>query len=193
MNNKFLGILAASAAVVGGVFAAAPAQALDVELPVEVKVEPFMYLRTYNSLKFTVTPGDLNATFKDATPPDYVEGQVNTLDPTAPTAQNIGAATTVEKTVNPLYRLWGPSGVTADVNVTVVNDQLTHKNLANAATNNSATMSVKAGTGVQTGVALSPTGSGRTGSVTLVFDFGAGGAQAGTYSQGSIKITATNP
>lgn len=181
MKNKVLALLAASAAALGSVILAAPAHAVTADLPVEVKVEPYIYLRTYKSLKFVVTQKDLGGISSDQTPA-YDESSPITLDKTPP-AQGTASGTTVPKTVSPLYLIWGAQGGTANVAITASKDTLT------GPSGKTAKLSITSGATAT--YSLDPIAP-KSGDVGVNIDFG-NSAAAGSYTGGMLTISATNP
>jgi hypothetical protein len=119
MNRKFFGILAASAAFLGSAILAAPAKATEQEVGVNITVQPTMYLRTFQTINLNITQGDLGGADKDFNPGALVSDGTTLINRQAPDTIGGGTNRAVPKTVNEIFALWGNTGTTATVNVTV--------------------------------------------------------------------------
>jgi hypothetical protein len=184
--KKVVAILSAAAAVLGSAINVAPANAVTAELPVEIKVEPYIYLRTYKSLKFVVNQQELGGKSMDENAPDYNEASPVPLSTTAPdTSTVLGSGKMVVKKVDPLYLVWGAPGTTVNVNVNPIAPALK----GTGAFPVTATMSVKSGN--TQNLTLSPS-TPQKGTVELQFDFDST-PTAGSYTGGKLTISATTP
>lgn len=187
MNNKVLAILAASATILGSIISAAPAHAASADLPVEIKVEPYIYLRTYDKLKFVVTQQNLGGQSLDQTAGTYDEANKTPLNQVAPNPTTVlGSGQSVTKTVDPLYIVWGAPGTSVNISVTPSGTTL----VGSGPFPTTAQMSVTAG-GTQTSIALNPT-TPYKGMVDVKFDF-ASAPSPGNYTGGMLTISATTP
>ncbi len=187
MNKKILGIIAASAAVMGSAIVASPAHA-QATMDVELEVQPAVYLVTYSKLKFLVNSNDiLGSKFLDNTA-IYDEKINSTTLPQGVLPPGTGV-TAVSKSVTPLYRVYANSGAT----VTVSTDVATLKRTGVGA-NASDTVSME----VEAGATKKIDANQSTfvpGDATLKFTFpGTTAPPAGaTYSGGKLKISVVSP
>mgnify|MGYP001794473707 FL=1 len=55
MNKKVLGLLAASAAVIGSVISATPARAVQQEVEVNLTVDEVLFLRTFETVSLRIS------------------------------------------------------------------------------------------------------------------------------------------
>ncbi|MCJ8278872.1 MAG: hypothetical protein MJK14_02710 [Rivularia sp. ALOHA_DT_140] len=103
MNKKVLGILAASAAVVGSAISAAPVRAVTQGVNVKLTVDEVLYLRTFDTVDLRITPGEL-ATAQESDAQGTTDGTslLNLKDVTVTTT----SGTTVNKKVNELYAVY---------------------------------------------------------------------------------------
>ena len=121
MNKKILGLLAASAAVVGSVISATPARAVQQEVEVNLTVDEVLFLRTFETVSLRVSQGELgDAVDKDFDPQGTTDGTA-LIDVEADTGVNdITAGEGVIKDVKELYAVWGNGDVDEDeVNVSI--------------------------------------------------------------------------
>ncbi|WP_414619160.1 hypothetical protein [Calothrix sp. CCY 0018] len=120
--KKILGIFAASAAALASAMISAPVNAQSAFLPVEIKVTPAIYLRTYSDLKFEVSATDLTTGRSvDQDAGSYEEGgNITGLSTDTPTgAEDL----IVTKQIPILYQLWG-STASADVDLIATKTEL---------------------------------------------------------------------
>jgi hypothetical protein len=188
MNRKFIGILAASAAFLGSAILAAPAKATEAEVGVNITVQPTMFLRTFETVNLNITQGDLGGTDKDRNTVPATDG-TTLIDRTPPASLGSGTSGSVTKNVRELFALWGNTGNSATVNVTV-------------ATDGGVLTRVGTGTGARptarmTAVATNNTktfgedGEPLVGGADLTFTFsGTRGASAGRYEGGKLLVRA---
>ena len=122
MNKKILGIIAASAAVMGTAIAPAPPHP-QLTLPLTDEVQPQIFLSTYKDLKFVVTQKDLAG----ATPDQSVSYDENgTIKPPSNKRPALGApVSTITREIDPLYYVWAPDGTAMTVKVGSKEKQLT--------------------------------------------------------------------
>ncbi len=201
MNKKVLGLLAASAAVVGSAIFAAPARAQTAVLPVEIEVTPQVFLRTYEGLKFVVSQQDLQGTGSVEQQQGNIYDEkagTGTLSTDAPDGQSGNG--TVQKIVPRLYQLWGNTGA----NVEIVASQNTLQD-SNGATGGGG--SFGGGTPSTDTVTITQVTKGteeqkqnannvqyREGSAAFDFTFSNPSAgSATTYTGGEITIRVVNP
>lgn len=121
MNKKVLGLLAASAAVIGSAILAAPARAVEQTVDVNLTVDEVLFLRTFQSIDLKVSQGDLSGGTEDKDyDPRSTDGTLQ-IDVDSPTNVNdIAGGETVTKEVRELYAVWGNGDVdSGDVTVTV--------------------------------------------------------------------------
>ncbi len=120
MNKKVLGLLAASAAVIGSAIFAAPARAVQQEVDVNLTVDEVLFLRTFQSVDLKVSQGELSAGDDKDYNPRSTDGTA-LIDVETPTGvDDIAGGTTVTKDVRELYAVWGNGDVDSDdVNVTI--------------------------------------------------------------------------
>lgn len=189
MKNKVLAILAASAAVLGSAIFASPAHAQTANLPVEIEVKPGVFLRTYESLKFSVSTQDLlgGSSVEQIGKYDETTGIITPLPKTAPT----GTATTeVIKTISPLYQVWGGTG--SIVKIAPTKDTLVSLGGGGLGSADTVTMTVEEGNDVTT--TLTPAGTPFEGTAKLKFKFSNGNTSAGTsYTGGQLSISVVSP
>lgn len=186
MKNKITAIVVA----LGSAIFTAPAHALTATstVPVSVTVPEVLYLRTINLIDITLTTTDLGVA-NPVTVEQVDPGSFNTNSP-------FTNADAITKQISNVYAIWSNSSAgTTAVDITVdtpvaptdannVALPLTidpESNIADASANGLFSI-VSGGT---------TTGNGAVGSVTLEFD--ASTALAGSYTGGSISITAVTP
>jgi len=188
MKNKVLAILAASAAALGSAIFAAPANAQTANLPVEILIKPGVFLRTYESLKFSVSTQDLvgGSSVEQVGKYDETTGTITPLPRTAPA----GTATdTVIKTVSPLYQVWGGTG--SIVKIAPTNNTLTSSG-GGGFGSDTVTMSVLEGNDVTTTV--TPAGTPFEGTAKLQFKFSNRNTTApASYTGGQLSISVVSP
>jgi hypothetical protein len=103
MNKKVLGLLAASAAVVGSAFFATPARAVTQGVNVNVTVDEVLFLKTFETVDLRVTPGEL-AQREESRAEDTTDG-TNLLNLEGVTVDET-SGTSVAKNVNELYAVY---------------------------------------------------------------------------------------
>ena len=123
MNKKILGLLAASAAVIGSAIFATPARAVQQEVDVNLTVDEVLFLRTFRSIDLKVSQGELSG---DTSDKDFDEQNGGSTDGTAlidvETPTNVSTITpgqTVTKEVRELYAVWSNGDNVDDGDVTV--------------------------------------------------------------------------
>lgn len=190
MKNKVLVILAVSAAALGSAIFAAPANAVQQEVQVEVTIQPGLYLRTFQKVRLDITQGDLsgNTLVEKDTMNGAITNGSTPISRTAPGSIGAANAATVQKTVKELFAVWGNTD--KDVAVTVTPGVTT---LTNADATNSSKVTINS-------VTLNNDGfkTGKVNSATPVvggadFVFGVSGASAGSYAGGTINVNAAVP
>lgn len=188
MNKKILGIIAASAAVLGSAIAAAPAHAQNATMDVELEVQPNVYLVTYSKLKFLVNSNDiLGSSFLNNTAVYDEKLKTTTLPEGEIPAE--GAVSAVSKTVTPLYRVFANSGATVTVSA---DEAMLRRTGTGANVNDVVSMAVEAGASKT----ISPGQSAFVpGDATLKFTFpGTSAPPAGAiYTGGKLKISVVSP
>ena len=120
MNKKVLGLLAASAAVIGSAIFATPARAVQQNVEVNLTVDEVLFLRTFSSIDLKVSQGDLSGGDDKDFDGRSTDGTLQ-IDVETPTGVNdIDGGTTVTKNVRELYAVWGNGDVDSDdVNITI--------------------------------------------------------------------------
>ncbi|MGD1913511.1 MAG: hypothetical protein ACFB2X_22530 [Rivularia sp. (in: cyanobacteria)] len=118
MNKKVLGLLAASAAVVGSAIFATPARAVKQNVNVNLTVDEVLFLKTFQTVELRVTQGELAAT-QESTVEGTTDG-TNQLNLGGVTV-NETSGTTVTKTINELYAVYS-NDEDAEVQVRVTVD-----------------------------------------------------------------------
>mgnify|MGYP001795150240 FL=1 len=120
MNKKVLGLLAASAAVIGSAIFATPARADQQNVEVNLTVDEVLFLRTFSSIDLKVSQGDLSGGDDKDFDGRSTDGTLQ-IDVETPTGVNdIDGGTTVTKNVRELYAVWGNGDVDSDdVNITI--------------------------------------------------------------------------
>jgi hypothetical protein len=192
MNKKILGIIAASAAVIGSAIIAAPADAQTATLDVELEVQPSVYLVTYNRLKFLISNNELQGNPSVSQTVTYDEKALGSSTlPAGSIPTTVGSLTPVVKKISPLYRVAAPSGST--VSLTASTPTLTRQG-AGASTGDIVTMSVDSGSQSKT----IPTGTTGfiDGDATLNFAFASvpsGGSGNPKYAGGKLTISVATP
>jgi hypothetical protein len=189
MKNKVLVILAASAAALGSTIFAAPAHAQTANLPVEILVKPGVFLRTYESLKFSVSTQDLlgGKSVEQVGKYDETAGTITPLPRTAPTGD---ATDEVIKKVSPLYQVWGGTG--SKVKITPTKDTLVSSSGGALGSTDTVLMSVVAGNDITT--TATPAGTPYEGTAELKFKFSNRNTSAGTsYTGGQLSISVVSP
>ncbi|KYC38344.1 hypothetical protein WA1_39130 [Scytonema hofmannii PCC 7110] len=178
--KKVLAILTSAVALGSAIFAA-PANAVNQDVNVEITIQPTMYLRTFQNVKLQVTQGDLGAQDKDFNSTPDTDG--NTLiDQTKP---NITAGTNlsaVVKNVKELFAVWSNSSTGVNVTVTPVTKVLTNTVDGTAATLTSSTAVINTTGNPTLTKAL-------VGGANLTFDLSQAN-QSGTYKGGVIRVEA---
>ncbi|MEM7554391.1 MAG: hypothetical protein AAF378_09875 [Cyanobacteria bacterium P01_A01_bin.84] len=124
MNNKFLGIIAASVTAIGSTIISAPANAVEQNVNIDINIQPTMYLRTFQNVSLQITQGDLGAQDKDFDPTNNTTNGTTAIDQARPTL-GAGNQTQVTKNVQELFAVWG-TGDAVNVTVTATQDTLTH-------------------------------------------------------------------
>jgi hypothetical protein len=203
MKNKALVILAASAAALGSAIFAAPANAVQQEVEVQVTIQPALYLRTFKTIKLDITQGDLakanGGTLKES---DFMgdEGVGGSAVTTGEQLINNirsggigggGTADTVTKTVKQLYAVWGNTAAGKSVTVTVtpvVKDLLKD---GTSTTEKITLDTITPTTGSFTTGAVNSTTTGKVGGIDMTFKLN--GAGEGTYTGGKISVNAVVP
>lgn len=189
MKNKVLAFLAVSAAALGSAILAAPAHAQTANLPVEIQVKPGVFLRTYESLKFSVSTQDLlgGKSVEQVGRYDETTGTITPLPMTAPTGEPTDE---VIKTVTPLYQVWGGTG--SKVRITPTKATLMSSGGGGLGSADTVTMSVERGDDVTT----TPTAAGTPyeGTAQLKFKFSNRNTGANTsYTGGQLSISVVSP
>ena len=120
MNKKVLGLLAASAAVIGSAFFATPARAVQQEVDVNLTVDEVLFLRTFQTIDLKVSQGELSGGGDKDFNQRSTDGTA-LIDVETPTGvEGIAGGETVTKEVKELYAVWGNGDVDEDeVNVTI--------------------------------------------------------------------------
>lgn len=103
MNKKILGLLAASAAVVGSAIFATPARAVTQGVNVQLTVDEVLFLKTFETVDLRVTPGQL-AQRAESTTEGITDG-TNLLNLEGVTVDQT-SGTSVTKDVNELYAVY---------------------------------------------------------------------------------------
>ncbi|MBC1221480.1 hypothetical protein GNF10_16400 [Nostoc sp. UCD121] len=188
MKNKITAIVVA----LGSAIFTAPAHALTATstVPVSVTVPEVLYLRTINLIDITLTAQELGLpgtgnTFVESVAP----GSFTTNSP-------FTGADAIKKQINSVYAIWSNSSAgTTAVDITV-DTAVAPKNAANVALpltidpeSNITDASANGLFSIVSGGTTS--GAGAVGSVTLEVD--ASTVLAGSYTGGSINITAVTP
>ncbi|MBV6625203.1 MAG: hypothetical protein KI793_20135 [Rivularia sp. (in: Bacteria)] len=119
MNKKVLGLLAASAAVVGSTIFAAPARAVKQDVSVNLTVDEVLFLRTFETVELRVSQGELNGDTSAETDYAGTTDGTDQIDLTAPQLQSESTATSIQKSVDELYAVYGNSSVTPTVTIKV--------------------------------------------------------------------------
>ncbi len=121
MNKKVLGLLAASAAVVGSAIFATPARAVQQEVDVKLTVDEVLFLRTFESVDLRVSQGELAGGTQDKDFDNRATDGTLQIDVEGDTGvNNILGGSTVTKDVRELYAVWGNGDVDDnEVNVTI--------------------------------------------------------------------------
>lgn len=182
MNKKILGLIAASVAVVGTAFSAAPAKAnVEQQVEVEVNVAPALFLRTFDKVEINVTANGTAAS-KNTVAGGPVEG-LTAEELTEGGPGSLSSVNEITKEIPTLYAVWGNEG-TVDVTVepTAGDDILDLQGtaltgLANAAQITGATAILPANNTLDPDVAV-------VGGATVDIAFGRKNS-AGTFTAGS--------
>lgn len=117
MNKKILGLLAASAAVVGSAIFATPARAVKQNVNVNLTVDEVLFLKTFDTVELRVTQGDLSGNAESAA--EGTTDGTNLLNLGGVTF-NGGSGTTVTKDINELYAVYSnDNDATVQVRVSV--------------------------------------------------------------------------
>lgn len=119
MNKKVLGILAASAAVVGSTIFAAPARAVKQNVDVNLTVDEVLFLRTFQTVELRVTQGELNNDTSTETEATGTTDGTGQIDLTAPVLGAESTATSITKSVQELYAVYGNSSAQPTVTIKV--------------------------------------------------------------------------
>lgn len=183
MKNKFLGIFAASVSAIANIIIAAPANAVEQEVNVEITIQPTMFLRTFENISLDITQGDLGASDKDFDPNNpTTDGNTSlTLTP-RPSLTDGSQLDAVQKQVKELYAVWANSGTSVDVSIEAIQDTLT------STTDGTSTATITAVT--PTEASGSPTATQPlVGGADFTFDL-TGAAATGTYSGGMVRVKA---
>lgn len=190
--KKILGIFAASAAALGTAMIAAPVHAQSAFLPVEIKVTPAIYLRTYSDLKFEVSATDLTTgRAVDQDGGSYQEGgNITALTTETPTgSENL----TVTKNVPILYQLWGSSD-SADVDLVASKPNLTAGASGGGIGGSSSTVEMTVTEGDLENKTNADTIPYKTGSASFGFTFPSSSIGADTtFSGGEVEIRIVTP
>lgn len=123
MKNKFLAIVAASAAALSGAFVSAPAQAQIVPGPnqnvtVNVTVPEILYLRTITSADVNIATTDLTTATLTAAGSGFIGSNQSTgsvLDTNSPFTTGV----VIPKSISNAYAVWSNTPRTGGINVTV--------------------------------------------------------------------------
>lgn len=119
MNKKVLGLLAASAAVVSSAIFAAPARAVKQDVNVNLTVDEVLFLRTFETVELRVSQGELNGNPDSETEASGTTDGTDQIDLTAPLLGAESTATSITKSVQELYAVYGNSSITPTVTVKV--------------------------------------------------------------------------
>ena len=119
MNKKVLGLLAASAAVIGSAIFAAPARAVKQDVNVNLTVDEVLFLRTFETVELRVSQGELNGDTGSETEFAGTTDGTDQIDLTPPPAQSPSNATSVTKSVQELYAVYANTGVNPTVTIKV--------------------------------------------------------------------------
>ncbi|RUT06125.1 hypothetical protein DSM106972_033310 [Dulcicalothrix desertica PCC 7102] len=189
MNKKIASIIAGSLAALGSAIVAAPAHA-QTTIPVEIEVQPSVYLITYNKLKFLVNENDFLAGGSVSQTVPYDEKTGETTLPAGVLPEGEAASNTISRTVSPLYRVASPAG--GEVRISASDMNLERVGRATEVV----TMEVSEDTAVKE--IGEPDESGFfDGDVTLDFTFPATRASSRTgnpvYSGGELTISVVTP
>lgn len=201
MNKKILGLLAASAAVVGSAIFSAPARAVQQDVNVNLTVDEVLFLRTFETVDLRVSQGELSggAVDKDFNQDPTTDGTALIDIENAPNLRDITGGDSVTKTVRELYAVWGNgnSNVTVTVRPSPGGEMLSNGETGRA--------EVKARMSVLNDQLLSDRDFGDlrddetplvVGGVELQFDFtddrdSPTNPQAGAYTGGRLTVEAT--
>jgi len=205
MNKKVLGLLAASAAVVGSAFFATPARAVTQNVDVEVTVDEVLFLRTFDKVELRVTQGDLNGdtgSETDFDPNGSTDGTTQ-IDLTPPVLAAESTNATITKSVDELYAVWGngdsDNAPTVTIKVAPDGDELTNGETGRDF--RKAMMSVDDESGTFSNRDLSEIDEddapAQIGGVSLTFNFRNDDDEedapiAGTYTGGVLTVEATS-
>ncbi|MEG4172626.1 MULTISPECIES: hypothetical protein [unclassified Microcoleus] len=165
------------------------AQTVNATVPVTLRVPNVLQLQTWGNINLTLTPAQMLGGTPNASGELLLQAGTTTgSDPLTATAP--AGASAVNVPISPLYYVWTTSSKGANVNVDVTDGKGT---LTNTATSDTMTMTVTAGATANTGGKATGMGNNPlTGTATLTFNL-TNAKTAGTYTGGSITITATNP
>ncbi|MGB3640233.1 MAG: hypothetical protein WBA39_22050 [Rivularia sp. (in: cyanobacteria)] len=119
MNKKVLGLLAASAAVVGSAIFAAPASAVKQQVNVNLTVDEVLYLKTFDTVELRVSPSELGSAVESEA--SGTTDGTNLLDVTGVILGDESSLTSVEKEITELYAVYS-NGNATDVKVRVTVD-----------------------------------------------------------------------
>ncbi|MEL7245135.1 MAG: hypothetical protein AAGM40_22770, partial [Cyanobacteria bacterium J06573_2] len=119
MNKKVLGFLAASAAVVGSAIFAAPARAVKQDVNVNLTVDEVLFLRTFDTVELRVSQGELNGDAGSETEAVGTTDGTTQLNLDSPTLGRESNATSITKSVQELYAVYGNSTITPTVTIKV--------------------------------------------------------------------------
>ncbi|MDY6901002.1 MAG: hypothetical protein SWZ49_23410 [Cyanobacteriota bacterium] len=200
MNKKVLGLLAASAAVLGSAIFATPARAVKQDVQVDLTVDEVLFLRTFERVELRVTQGELSGDTSQETEAVGTTDGTALIDTTAPVLGTESTATSITKSVQELYAVYGNSTLAPTVTIKV---NPTGQDLTNGFTEGDrdfrkAVMSVDSEQGTISGRDFSELRDQplQVGGVDLTFNFeddrGTPAAPiAGTYTGGILTVEAT--
>ena len=199
MNKKILGLLAASAAVVGSAIFATPARAVQQDVDVNLTVDEVLFLRTFETIDLRVSQGELgDAVDKDFNIDGTTDGTALIDTENIPDLRDIDGGDSVTKTIRELYAVWGNGD--SNVTVTVVpspgGEQLTNGEAGRAEVKANMTVTTRQVTSDRDFTDLRDDAPLVVGGVELQFDFvddtdRAVSPQAGRYSGGRLTVEAT--
>ncbi|MEA5572756.1 hypothetical protein [Calothrix sp. UHCC 0171] len=192
MNKKILGIIAAGAAALSSAIFAAPANAVQQDVNVEVTIQPGIFLRTFQNVKLQITQGELGAALEKDFNPGVTDTDGTTKLTLLPRPQvGVGTQPTVTKKVNELFAVWSNGGKPINVTVTPVANSAAGAPKATILTNTAdpaseilltnVTVNNGSGTPVNANTPI-------VGGVDLTFDVSA--ASAGVHTGGKLTVEA---
>ncbi|KAF3889044.1 MULTISPECIES: hypothetical protein [Nostocales] len=187
MKNKIVAILAAATALGSSLFAA-PAQAVQQDVNVEITVSPVLFLRTFETVSLQITNQDLGSLDKDVDTINRITDGTTSIDRTTPVGIGEIAAGTIKKPVKELFAVWSNSSNGVDVTVTPVTGSTTLTNTIASPNGRFATATLSDAKAVITDTTKPTTAKPLVGGAELSFDLTS--TAAGKYVGAKIRVEA---